>query len=108
MTYKLHKLNQNGTNAQGVPLGLVNWMCLNRLHTMPKRDKLRDKHFTVPTEAPKVLSIPQRRLREREPAMFYKMYHYYMLWADLALAKRGEFKNEGLITFNTREWRRHQ
>ncbi len=105
--YKLHKLNQGGTNAQGVPLGLVNWMCLNRLQTMPKRDKLHDEHFNAATDAPGVLSRPQRRLRAREPAMFRSWYQHYVLWADLALARRDEFKNPGLATFNVRAWRRH-
>ena len=109
MTYKLHKLNQGGTNAQGVPLGLVNWMCLNRLRT--PRHNLQS---TSLAEILPVLELGKRRLRKelrrkgdiRHPAAQPGRFAL-LLWADLALTKRDEFKNQGFVTINAFEWRRH-
>ncbi len=92
MTYKLHKLNQGGVNAQGVPLGLVNYMCLNRRASMPRRKRCTYELTEVPN-----LSRYSGVDIWRSP----------VLWADLALTQRGKFGGQGFVTINRFEWRRH-
>ncbi len=103
MSWKLQKLVEPGLNVQGVPMGLVNYMCLNRTKTLPR---YRDSAELV--SAPRACTPGQRRMREREPDwLTHSGFGSPILWADLALARPGVFEAARFLTINWFDWRRH-
>ncbi len=85
--YKLHSLSTGSTNTQGVPLGLVNWMCLNRI------------------QGPVIESEPIQIAGPPDLTFGYQLS--VILWADLALTIRGVSGMKGFLTINALDWRRH-
>lgn len=91
MSYKLHKLAESGLNVQGVPMGLVNWMCLNRSKTAPLGLDRTDITLIPVCDASRISSG----------------FVSPVLWADLALSRPRTFGNRGFLTINLYNWRRH-
>ena len=100
--YKLHSLNQGGTNVQGVPMGLVNWMCYNRAQTRTHQQQTE----TVPEL---VVVAPRRRRGQRRIRKLYGTPAWLsaVLWADLALTLQGAARLRGFLTINELDWRAH-
>ena len=80
-------LSSGGSNDQGVPLGLVNWMCLNRLPHVDKHDLVSRKARTTRVPRPLQAGTLMLGIWSISPT----------IWKGLALSKRGEFGNRGLV-----------
>ena len=94
MSYKLHKLASGGLNAQGVPMGLVNYMCMNR------NQKVSNRHDGV--------WVPEVRVRPpRFRHLDMQARGAPILWADLSLTRRDKPPIRGFLTINRFEWERH-
>ncbi len=107
MSYKIGLLAQGGRNAQGVPLGLVNYMCYNRMQVQDNTHRWQGEHSLT---RHLVVDPPRKRVGTAIKRGIYgeRGWASAILWRALSLTPQEATVIRGFVTINRLDWRKNQ
>lgn len=100
MSYKLAELCKPGLNAQGVPMGLVNYMLHNRCDITRLIGEARASN-SRPIAIQQ--TIPPQRTRHA-----HTTWRSAIMWKGLSLTRANNFAARGFLDITYRDWQNHK